>query len=168
MMDMLKARDGFAKHSWLLTVVALVGGLWLFLPAAAEARQRAGVRAGISGDPDQFVIGGHLETGPLLDSLVFRPNVEMGVGDDLFLVGFNFELAYKIPIQPRPWSVYFGAGPALNILSFDNERRGRDGTSAEAGFNLLLGLEHDGGLFAELKVGGADSPELKFTVGYSF
>ena len=90
------------------------------------------------------------------------------MGDDLVLIGFNLEFAYKVPIQGRPWTVYVGAGPALNILSFDSDRRGRDDTSAEGGFNILLGIEHDGGLFTEFKVGAVDSPDLKFTVGYSF
>ena len=159
---------GNGRHARLPSAIALLTGLWLILPPVVAAQQRAGVRAGVSGDPGQFVFGGHIETGPLLDRLVFRPNVEIGVGDDLVLIGFNLEFAYKVPIQGRPWTVYVGAGPALNILSFDSDRRGRDDTSAEGGFNILLGIEHDGGLFTEFKVGAVDSPDLKFTVGYSF
>ena len=153
------------KLPWILVLFV---GLSVALPTAVEAQQSVGVRAGLSGDPDQFFFGGHIETGPLLERLVFRPNVEIGLGDDLVLIAMNLEFAYKVPIQARPWTVYFGAGPALNILSFDNDRRGRDDTSAEGGFNILLGLEHAGGLFTEFKVGVADSPELKFAVGYSF
>ena len=36
------------------------------------------------------------------------------------------------------------------------------------GFNMLVGVQHAGGLFSELKVGALDSPTLKFTVGYQF
>ena len=41
----------------------LLGLVCFSTPAAA---QDAGIRGGISVDPDQFYIGGHLETPPLL------------------------------------------------------------------------------------------------------
>ena len=133
------------------------------------AQEHVGIRAGVSGDPDQFVFGGHIETTPLLDRLVFRPNAEIGIGSDLVLITLNLEFAYKMPLDGNPWTAYVGAGPALNIYSFDGDgRRGRDDTEAEGGFNILVGAEHAGGLFTEFKVGVSDSPDLKFTVGYSF
>ena len=131
------------------------------------AQEQVGVRAGISGDPDQFVFGGHIETAPLLERLVFRPNAEVGIGNDLVLIAINLEFAYKMPINNYYWTAYVGAGPALNIYSFDRGR-GRDDTETEGGFNILIGAEHDGGLFAEFKVGASDGPDLKLMVGYSF
>ena len=97
--------------------------------------------------------------------------VLIGVYPVLALLAFNLEFAYKMPLEDNPWTVYVGAGPALNILSFsdDGGRRGRrDDTEAEGGFNILVGAEHSGGLFAEFKIGASDSPDLKFTIGYSF
>jgi hypothetical protein len=41
-------------------------------------------------------------------------------------------------------------------------------TNAGGGFNILLGVEHQKGLFTELKVGMVDSPSVKFAVGYIF
>ena len=70
------------------------------VPAAA---QDAGVRGGISIDPDQFYFGGHIETGALIDRLHFRPNVEIGFGDDLMLIGVNMEFVYKFPAR-RGWN----------------------------------------------------------------
>ena len=35
---------------------------------------------GVSIDPDQVYVGGHIETEPLVERLVFRPNVEIGFG----------------------------------------------------------------------------------------
>ena len=85
-------------------------------------------------------------------------------------MAFNLEFAYKIPLDDNPWTVYIGAGPALNILSFsdDDDRRGRDDTEVEGGFNIVLGAEHSGGLFTEFKIGASDSPDLKLMIGYSF
>ncbi len=147
-----------------------VATLVIACASSSAAQEHVGIRVGVSGDPDQFVFGGHIETAPLLDRLVFRPNAEIGIGNDLVLIAFNLEFAYKIPLEDNPWTAYVGAGPALNILSFsdDGGRRGRDDTEIEGGFNFLLGAEHDGGLFTEFKVGASDSPDLKFMVGYSF
>jgi len=147
---------------------ALILVLGFAAPAAAQSPSY-GVRAGVSGDPDQFVFGGHLETDPLIERLTFRPNVEVGVGDDLTLVAVNLEFAYSIPLQNQPWRVYFGGGPALNLYSFGDDHPGRDDdTELEGGFNIMLGLQHTRGLFTEFKVGVEDSPDVKFVVGYAF
>jgi hypothetical protein len=140
------------KHS-LLAVVMIVG-----CAAPTYAQSQFGVRAGVSGDPEQFFFGGHFETDPIVDRLTFRPNVEIGFGDDVTLVAFNIEFAYSVPLRGHPWRVYFGGGPALNLYDGD----------AEGGFNILVGLQHRGGLFTEFKVGTIESPSLKFTVGYAF
>jgi hypothetical protein len=125
--------------------------------------QAGGVRGGVSVDPDQFYLGGHYETGPLVDRLHFKPNVEAGFGDDLTLIAINFEFVYKFPSR-APWNLYAGGGPAINIFSFDEF----DDTETEPGFNILLGAESRRGLFFEMKIGVIDSPDLKFGVGWTF
>jgi hypothetical protein len=140
-----------------LIAIALFTGMLFAVPAAA---QEAGVRAGASADPDQFYFGGHVETAPLIDRLHFRPNVEIGVGNDVTVVAFNFEFAYHFPTGAN-WFTYAGGGPALNVIRF------RGNTNSEGGFNLLIGVQHNGGLFAEVKAGLADSPDFKIGVGYA-
>ena len=130
------------------------------LPSAVAA-QGPGVRAGASVDPDQFYLGGHYETNALVDRLHFRPNAEIGFGDDLTTVGLNFEFVYKVPVS-RPWRLSAGGGPAVNIYSFDND------SEVEGGLNFLFGAETRQGLFFELKVGAINSPDLKFGVGYTW
>ena len=129
--------------------------------AAPASAQDFGVRAGVSIDPDQFYFGAHAQTAPLVDRLHFRPNAEIGVGDDVTVIAFNFEFAYFFPTT-QPWQFYAGAGPALNIVDSEND------TDPKGGFNILLGVEHRKGLFAEFKVGTIDSPEIKFGVGYTW
>lgn len=124
--------------------------------------QGLGVKAGVSADPDQFYGGVDYETAELLERLRFRPGLEIGVGDDATLTAVNFEFAYRIPIQKKPWNVYLGAGPALVIS------HAHDDTHTGGGFNILLGLAHRGGLFTEIKAGMIDSPSFKFGVGYRF
>jgi hypothetical protein len=131
--------------------------------SAAFAQTQFGIRAGASGDPDQFVIGGHLETKPLIKHLTFRPNLEAGFGDNSTLVAINLEFAYRIDIDQKPWWLYIGAGPAA-VFAHANE----GDTDFGGGFNVLIGIQHRGGLFAEFKVGAIDSPSVKFMVGYAF
>jgi hypothetical protein len=140
--------------------------LLVITSAASAAAQNAGVRVGASGSPDQFYFGLHYETEPLVEQLHFRPNLEVGVGNSQTLVAFNFEFVGKFPIKREPWTVYLGAGPALVIDRVSNNSVSN--TNTGGGFNILLGVEHQRGLFTELKVGMIDSPSVKFGVGYIF
>ena len=143
-------------------VLSVLLGL-VILSSTPAAAQDAGVRAGISVDPDQFYFGGHLETSPLVDRLHFRPNVEVGFGDDLVLIAANMEFVYKFP-RRGGWGIYAGGGPALNVFMFDES----DDTETDAGLNFLVGVENSRGLFFEFKIGAMDSPDLKFGVGYTW
>src|SRR6187549_1593473 len=95
-------------------VVVLSLMMWIVSSEPAHA-QGPGVRAGVSVVPDQFYFGGHYETGELIDRLHFRPNLEVGVGDDVTTVAANIEVVYKIPVKKRRGtSFYLGGGPAIN------------------------------------------------------
>jgi hypothetical protein len=135
----------------------------LVVSTAPAAAQDAGVRGGISVDPDQFYFGGHVETSALVDQLHFRPNVEVGFGEDIMLIGVNMEFVYKFPSR-NGWTLYAGGGPALNVYTFDNV----DDSATEAGLNVLVGVEQSRGLFFEFKIGAIDSPDFKFGVGWTF
>jgi hypothetical protein len=141
----------------ILSGLALV----LLVSAAPASAQTFGGRVGVSASPNQFYFGGHVETPPVADRIRFRPNVEIGVGDDLTLVAFNFELAYHFPGR-NGWNVYAGGGPALNILNANSD------TSSQGGLNFLVGVQHRDGLFFEVKAGAFDSPDFKVGVGYVF
>lgn len=147
-----------ARLVWLFALVAAYGVLSA-TPAAAQTS--TGIRAGLSVDPDQFYFGGHVETRPLVDRLRFKPNVEIGVGNNATVVALNLEFAYGFPTR-RDWNVYAGAGPALIIVDTDRD------TGSGGGFNMLVGLSHQSGLFVEVKAGVVDSPDFKIGVGYSF
>jgi hypothetical protein len=139
--------------------VMLAAGLAAMPPAAHG--QEFGARAGVAVHPDQFYFGGHYQSEPLIDHLRFRPNVEIGVGDHVTLVGFNVEFAYFFPTR-SPWQLYAGGGPALNVINVD------DDTHSESGLNVLAGVQHSKGLFFEFKVGAFDSPDFRFGVGYTW
>ncbi len=148
---------------WVTGVSFLLG--WVLFSATPALAQDGGIRGGISVEPDQFYFGGHLETSPLVDRLYFRPNVEVGFGDDLTLIAANMEFVYKFSTR-RDWNIYAGAGPSLNIYMIDNG--GEDDSDTEAGLNFLAGVEASSGLFFEFKIGAIDSPNFKFGVGYTW
>ena len=150
-----------SRPSLLVPCVVVLLGLLAASPAHAQGG--VGVRAGLSVDPDQFYVGAHVDAGPLVDRLWFRPNVEIGLGDNLTVFCFNAELAYWFSTR-SPWRIYVGGGPALNIYHFD----GGGGSDTRAGLNFTLGFVHHGGFFAEGKLGALDSPTLKLGIGYSF
>jgi hypothetical protein len=79
------------------------------------------------------------------------------------LIGANMEFVYKFTNR-RPWNLYAGGGPALNITAHSGE----DGSNTNAGLNLLVGVEQPKGLFFEFKIGVIDSPDFKFGVGWTF
>ena len=145
----------------------IVAAAALIVFAAPARAQGVGVRAGASADPDQFYAGAHFETGELVENLRFRPNVEVGFGDNVTLFAINFEFSYRLPPATLPrsmsmWHLYVGGGPALNIFKYS------DDTQSEGGFNGLVGLAHRNGLFVEAKIGALKSPDFKFGVGYTF
>lgn len=150
---------------WASRLFAVAVVLWGGFGGSPAFAQDAGFQLGVSGDPNQFYLGGHVETEPLYEELRFRPNVEVGFGDDETLVALNLEFIYPIELRSGP-SVYVGAGPAINIA--DRRRPTDDDTSVEPGFNFLGGMSFMEGYFAEIKVGVIDSPEFKFGVGYTF
>jgi hypothetical protein len=135
---------------------------WL-VPSLAGAQVTTGLRAGLSVDPDQVYFGGHVETDPLVERLVFKPNVEIGFGDHVTLTAVNLEFVWKFPQRRGGWSFYAGGGPAINFYQVDGP-----GDDAEAGFNFVGGAENARGLFFELKLGAGDSPDLKFGIGIAF
>jgi hypothetical protein len=151
----MNKRIAYAVQTAICAVLLVIGA------AATASAQGPGVRAGVSVDPDQFYFGGHYETAPLVDRLRFRPNVEVGLGDNVTLVALNVEFAYFFPAK-TPWQLYAGGGPALNVFDVD------DHTDTEAGFNLLVGAQSRQGLFVEFKIGLENSPDLKFGVGFTW
>ena len=145
----------------------IVFGFLLATSSPLLAQGGTGVRMGVSIDPDQIYFGGHFEAGPVMESLWVRPNLEVGIGNDIVSIGLNYELAYWVPLESKAWKTYIGAGPALNIYIVDTGVGGRD-SNVKPGFNILMALAHRDGLFTELKLGALDSPDLKFGIGFSW
>ena len=143
------------------------------LLAAAPARATGwGPRVGLTSDPDQVHVGVHLDSGDIARRVRFQPNLEIGFGDHLTTTALNFEAAYRFSDHWEAWKPYAGGGLGLNWYSWNNDVPGHDNTDMETGLNLLGGIEKgiSGGnrFFIEAKLGLADSPDFKATVGWTF
>ncbi len=129
-----------------------------------------GPRLGITSNPDQMHFGVHTDFGSFSEHVWFRPNFELGLGDNMTFGALNFEAAYRFSTRWDAWGPYVGGGVGLNFI--DRDGRGRDGVDTDSGLNGLVGIER--GLrsgdrfFTELKLGLTDSPDFKLTSGWTF
>jgi hypothetical protein len=122
-------------------------------------------------DPDQIHFGLHADFSSYSSGFRFQPNFELGFGDDLTFGALNAEAAYRFNENWESWSPYLGGGLGLNIVGSDDNGL-LDDSDTDVGASVLGGLERglSGGdrFFGEVKLGVADSPDVKFTVGWTF
>jgi hypothetical protein len=120
-------------------------------------------------DPEQVYFGGHIDVAEIVSRFWFRPNVEVGFGDDRTLVGFNGEFVYLINRSFGDWTPYVGGGPAFVIRHFRTGPPGSDhDTDVGPGFNFVGGIQRSKGLLAEIKIGVLDSPDFKLGIGWTW
>lgn len=163
-------------HRRAITLAALCAAAILAFaprPAAAQGIMASGIgpRVGFSADPDQLVVGGQLTFAEVAPNLSFDPNLEIGLGDDLLLFGFNFDLHYHFETNTT-WRPYLGGGVGINYIDFDDDRFGNADSDTEVGGQVILGAgaptRSGNRFFGELKLGLGDVPDLKMLVGWNF
>ena len=145
------------KRSWIIGTLA-----GLAATSAQAGDEGFGVRAGFSMDPDQFVLGAHMETGRVLGPACLVPSVDLHV-DDNNLIMINVDARwYLLPIPDTGLEIYGGVGPALAIADGDNE----------IGFTVTGGLDipsSRGRRYAvETRFGFSDMPDLKLMFGITW
>src|SRR5687767_11649498 len=85
---------------------------------AAPAFAGPGLHAGLSLDPDDFLIGLHFRNA-LDESLTLVPSVEAGFGDITMIAG-NLDLHYVLPVESK-LAPYVGGGLTLNWFDFEDD-----------------------------------------------
>lgn len=142
----------------------------LLLAAVARpsfAETSAGLRVGLSVDPDQVLVGGQVNLDALSDHVYIVPSAEAGFGDDAFTLSFNGDVQYRFDVQGsvRP---YAGGGLTLFYFNLDDGR----GDDTELGVAVLGGLFFGGAggnpMFVEAKAGLSDIPDWKIMFGINF
>jgi len=151
----------------LIFVVVLLSVLFFAFAssAAAQSTYQKGVLFGLSSDPGQFFLGGHIDLKELTNKISFRPGVEVGAGDGLFLTSLNGEAVYYPKGKEHDWLPYAGGGPALVGQLFHG---GHGDSKVGGGFNFTGGIQERKGLFVEIKIGAWDSPRFKAGIGWTW
>ncbi len=130
----------------------------LCLVASAASAAGFGLRGGYTLDPDQFHIGGHYDVGIIFEPMRLVPNIEVGFDDNFTLWALNADLIWDIPES----AFSIGGEIGLNISDYDG------GSNSDIGLSILGDYRFNEKFFGEVKLGLADSPDVKFTVGYNF
>ena len=90
---------------------SLIVVLALLVAAPAHAGLGFGVRGGVSSEPDQILVGGHLRLTSLIPSapaLWFEPNATAGFGDHLTTVQVSGDVKYGLPVGRLTIAPLFG------------------------------------------------------------
>jgi len=153
---------------------SLMVGLLFTLPALASNRGAGyrgfGPRVGYTINPDQVHFGAHIDFGDLAGNLMMLPNLEVGIGDDLTTIAPSFELDYRFRSDWGAWTPYLGGG--MGPVFYSAKHGG--GSSSKLGIYLQFGIgrgssgSESGHFFLEGKLGLADAPDGKVTVGWTF
>jgi hypothetical protein len=133
----------------------------LTMDAHARGRDGLGIRAGMSVGPDQFLLGGQAELGPVLDASYLVPSLDLGFDDQTTVIA-NVDLRWYLLRLPETAIHFYGSvGPTL-VLSPGTEV----GLSLTAGVHIPM--KHQRRYNMELRFGFGDIPDVKIVAALMF
>jgi len=155
-------------------------------------RYRFGVQGGVGLDPELVNVGVHAVIGPLFrQNIMFRPGVELGLGEITTLVAVNLDVLYSFDRSNRrtEWSPYLGAGPSFGLShrgfgtdeadhvdvegvdSAVTDKQGRfdfSDTDFNGGMNFIVGMRKHNGMFFEMKATAWGASNIRLLAGINF
>lgn len=127
----------------------------------ASGRDGLGFRAGMSAGPDQFLIGGQAELGPVISSAYLVPSLDIGFNEQNTLMT-NLDLRwYLLRLPETGIHIYGAAGPTV-VLSPDTEI----GLSLTVGTHIPMKSRRRYNV--EFRFGFGDVPDFKFAGALMF
>ncbi len=131
-----------------------------------------GLRAGLASDPDQIVGGVQFDLGEFRPNLRFRPDVQLGLGDDVTTLYVTAPVHFRFNVQ-EAFTPYAGGGVALGLVDRDLPPTSTaDETSFEIGFRATGGLEWNrrgtAAFAVELSLGFGDVPDAQIVAVWNF
>jgi len=165
-----------------LSLTVACGALALLLGNAppAEAQQLGyrsfGIRGGLSVDPDQLVVGVHLDVGTLAKQVRLQPSFDIGFGDGTTVGTINVDAHYlfRTSGSAKP---YAGGGLTIAIFDSGSFDQGFGETELEAGLSLVGGIQFgrlksgsrsEGRYLVEGRLGVGNIPSFKLLLGINF
>jgi hypothetical protein len=150
-------------------VLAVASTLLLFTTGAGQARTTWGLHGGFSSNPDQFVVGPHMNLAAVGERVYIVPSGEVGFGDHVSTIAFNGDVQYRFAVRKSKVHPYAGGGLTLLLANPD----GPGGSSTNLGVMALGGIffgEMNGRpMFVDAKLGLTDEvPDWKFQFGFNF
>jgi hypothetical protein len=162
----------WSRYVLVLPVLVLLAAI----PASAQTSVGMngwGLRVGVSSSPDQFYGGAHFEMGELARHVRWRPNIEIGFGDNNinYFVQFNIGEFHYVFSKVQVWTPYVGGSVGLNWVNFDAGNG--DDTESDVGLMGVGGIEtklkSGTAFFLEAKLGITnDDPDFKIGAGWSW
>ena len=161
------------RLSRVLAVLFVAAGVAATLPtAAADIGYRGwGLRVGLADSPDQVIGGFHWDLGEWAPHVKFQPDLEFGLGDDVFVVDFTAPATYHWENLGGNVEPYVGGGVVVALFSFDDDPPGDDDdTEFEVGAEAIGGVEwrlaSGSDFFLELSVGFGDIHDIEVVAGW--
>jgi hypothetical protein len=136
-----------------------------------------GFETGVALDPELVSVGAHGTLGPIFHPNVsFRPAVELALGELTTLFAMHFDVIYVIPGVTRQtrWAPYIGAGPNVAFThrgfegDVDGQRFDFGDFEADSGFNFIVGMRSQSGLFFQMKATASGAANVRLQAGYTF
>jgi len=168
----------------MLKIIIFIVTLDVFFGFGAYANTRPvgfhgiGPRVGFTINPDQVHLGGHIDLGDIAGNLMMQPNLEIGFGDHVTTIAPSFELDYRFRTDWGAWTPYLGGGIGPVFYSWKSDHPYKHDWSSSSwtglGGYLQFGIgkgssaSSSGHFFLEGKLGLADAPDGKVTVGWTF
>jgi opacity protein-like surface antigen len=130
-----------------------------------------GLRAGLSSDPDQGVVGVQFNLGEFAPQLRFQPSIEAGFGDHRDLLQVTIPVLYRFDVKGN-FTPYAGGGLGVAWIDYGNRAARRYRNTSDVvlspvgigGIEWPLKAGND--VFLELNVAGDKLPSAKVVVGW--
>jgi len=149
--------------SWLFMMLAAV----VLFPDTAQSAVKLSARGGVTVDPDQ-VHAGVVASVPIGLLARIQPSIEFGYGGQLYILAFNLDTVYRLPVTSDSFQAYVGGEPGAAIVY---QTGATSATRTRAGLNPMGGMilrTAERPISLEARIGIGDLPGLKITAGFSF
>ncbi len=131
-------------------------------PTRSGAQSAVGFQGGFSIDPEQVFAGVFWQSPSIGGRFYLRPGLDGGFGNDLRVATINIDFIAHFPIGNSGWNFVQGGGPTIVITKVP----ALELSDVGAGGSYIIGFAHNGGFFAEFRIGGGSLPSLKMGAGY--